>query len=53
LITQILTAPLDVEATTVLLAAAQGAEPDSEFVKYVAGLLLRLEELGLVERVDW
>ena len=46
LITQILAAPLDVEATTVLLAAAQGAEPDPDFVKYVAGLLFQAGGIG-------
>lgn len=42
---------MDIEAATAQLAAAQGAEPEPELADYVAGLLFRLEELGLVERV--
>ena len=47
-----LAVPLDVESAAAELAGAQSARAGPDFVDYVAGLLFRFEELGLVERVD-
>ena len=50
LLRQILAEPHDAPAAAKQLADAQGADSGPEFEQYVAGLLLRLEELGLVDR---
>lgn len=52
LLTRVLAVPLDVESAAAELAGAQSARAGPDFVDYVAGLLFRFEELGLVERVD-
>lgn len=51
LLREILLDPMDPETASAHLAAAQGSDPEPEFEEYVAGLLIRFEELGLVERV--
>jgi len=50
LIGRILSAPCDAAAAADALAHIQGVEPDDAFRTHVWGLLVRLEELGLVER---
>jgi PqqD family protein of HPr-rel-A system len=50
LLEQVLRQPRDVATATAELAERQAVAPDVEFGNYVAGLLPRLEELGLVER---
>ncbi|GMU68273.1 MAG: hypothetical protein AMXMBFR37_06060 [Steroidobacteraceae bacterium] len=42
--------PVGIEAATQALAAAQGAVADEALREEVAATLLRLEELGLIER---
>ncbi len=51
LLRQILLQPNDAESASQALAAAHEAPESDDLIEHVAGILLRLEELGLVERV--
>lgn len=51
LLTEVLRSPRTSEEAAEELAAAQRANATADFVPQVLGLMLRLEELGLVERV--
>jgi hypothetical protein len=42
--------PRDVGEAAARLASLQHVEPDADFEGFVAGMLLRLEELGLARR---
>jgi hypothetical protein len=42
--------PRDVGEAAARLAALQGVESDPDFEGFVAGMLMRLEELGLARR---
>jgi hypothetical protein len=46
----VLAEPLDAKSAALALAELQGGAADEEFLAYVANLLARLEDLGLVHR---
>lgn len=50
LLAKVLREPCDVDGTLHELARLRGAEPDPAQRSYLAGLLVRLEQLGLVRR---
>jgi PqqD family protein of HPr-rel-A system len=52
LLQQVLVEPLSLEEATGRLAQALDAPADAELLTHVADLLARLDEIGLVERVD-
>lgn len=51
LIRRILLSPTEAAAAADALAECQSMQSDREFTAHVAGLIERLEQLGLVERV--
>jgi PqqD family protein of HPr-rel-A system len=52
LLSDILVYPSSLEKSTRSLAHSLGIEADAAFLEHVKALLLRFEELGLVERVQ-
>jgi PqqD family protein of HPr-rel-A system len=51
LLRQVLIRPMDEESASRALLAAHGLAEQPQYLEQVSGLLLRLEQLGLVERV--
>jgi hypothetical protein len=51
LLRDVLASPRTLDAAADALAAAQNSDADEHFLSEVAGLIARLEMLGLVERV--
>lgn len=51
LLSEVLASPRTLESAVEALASTQNAQADEHFLSEVAGLIARLEMLGLVERV--